>query len=94
MLGGHCGRERASVCLHVHVSDRVGNPAIPRVILIGLKFEVKTLVKKGPNYPVWNDRFFKISPGVSCCHMGDESIEIVLAGRGPMLRTAETSPSF
>jgi hypothetical protein len=38
-----------------------GNPAIPRVILIGLKFEVETLVKKGPNYPVsnpWNDRFF------------------------------------
>ena len=36
----------------------LGNPAIPRVILIGLKFEVKTLVKKGPNYPVsnpWND---------------------------------------
>ena len=40
---------------------KMGNPAIPRVILIGLKFEVKTLVKKGPNYPVSNprnDRFF------------------------------------
>jgi hypothetical protein len=40
-----------------HVTCRLpfaGNLAIPRVILIGLKFEVETLVKKGPNYPVSN----------------------------------------
>jgi len=41
--------------------SELGKPAIPMVILIELMFEVKTLVEKGPNYPVsnpWNDRFF------------------------------------